>query len=98
MTSTQVLDCPMDPSNDAGAPTVREYLVALLDELWKEGEAFSGKRPFGNSGWEFEVYTALVSAGLVYGVIDDDGYLDDVDQPGADRLVRNAIDSLRTTR
>jgi hypothetical protein len=93
--SNAVLDCPMDPdTNDAGASTVREYLVALLAELWKAGEGFSGKRPFGNSGWEFEVYQALVAAELVEGAIDDDGYLDECDSSEADRLVRDAISAL----
>lgn len=47
------------PSNDAGADTVKEYLVELLSTLWNEGEGFSGKRPFGTSGWEYEL-TAYV--------------------------------------
>jgi hypothetical protein len=94
---SDILDCPMDPkTNDASAASVREYLAALLAELWKEGEAFSGKRPFGNSGWEWEVYTALVRADLVNGEIDDDGYLDDVDHAAADALVQDAIRSLAT--
>lgn len=93
-----ILDCPMNPgTNDAGAATVREYLAALLAELWKEGEAFSGKRPFGNSGWEWDVYAALVAAGLVDGVLDEDGYLDEVDAQQADRLILRAIASLGGT-
>ena len=96
---TNVLDCPMDPAkNDAGAATVRGYLAALLAELWREGEGFCGKRPFGNSGWEWEVYTALVREELVPGVIDDDGYLDEVDQDAADRVVRDAITTLGAIR
>lgn len=72
----EVLHCPMDPkTNDAKASTVGEYLGALLMTLWEEDEGFSGKRPFGNSGWQWDVYTALVKAGLAEGsVYDDDGF------------------------
>ena len=57
----KILGCPMNPdTNDAGASTVREYFTELVKMVWGEGEGFSGKRPFGNSGWEHEVYSALV--------------------------------------
>ena len=36
--------------NDADAENIGEYLKALLSAVWHEGESFSGKRPFGNSG------------------------------------------------
>ena len=50
--------------NDAKAKTVREYLKMLLERLWEEGEGFSGKRPFGNSGWEYDLYAALEEKGV----------------------------------
>lgn len=59
----RVLDCPMEP-NDADARTVREYIVALASAVWQDGEGFSGKRPFGTSGWDWDIYEALSSAGL----------------------------------
>ncbi len=55
-TSRQVLDLPL-PDNDSGARTVRAYLRALLTELWREEGNFSGKAPFGNSGWQYDVPT-----------------------------------------
>ena len=58
-----ILNCPMG-SNDADADTVKDYLKALLGALWDEGEGFSGKRPFGNSGWECELIEALQEEGL----------------------------------
>jgi len=58
MTGEDVLSLQM-PSNDADADTVREYLKALLTALWDEGESFSGKRPLGNSGWEFDLLEAI---------------------------------------
>lgn len=92
-TSAEVLNTPMR-NNDAGAATIREYLVALLSVVWRERDGFSGKRPFGNSGWEYEIYDALHEAGHVVGVVDEDGYLDEVDTRTADRLIADAIRDL----
>lgn len=87
-----VLDLPMRPGNDADASTVREYLTRLLATLWREGEGFSSKRPFGNGGWEYPVYEALVRAGLVAGSLDEDGYVENVeDADYANDLVSRAI-------
>lgn len=65
-----ILDTPMAP-NDAGAATVRGYLLALARQVWEDGEGFSGKRPFGNSSWEYEVYDALAAAGRISGTKDE---------------------------
>lgn len=69
--SDAVLDLPMQP-NDADAATVRDYLKTLLAKLWEEEESFSGKRPLGNSGWQYDLYKPLVQAGLVAAVDDRD--------------------------
>jgi hypothetical protein len=45
-------------NSDIGEVTIREYLRTLLSELWREEESFNGKRPFGNSGWQYDVYTS----------------------------------------
>lgn len=96
MTSEQISAvwlAPM-PANDAEADTVREYLCKLLGTLWRDGEGFSGKRPFGNSGWQWDVYVALVRAGLVEGKIDSDGYLEECDEAAADEMIESAIEAL----
>lgn len=80
--------------NDSGAPTVRGYLLALLAGLWRDEQGFSGKRPFGNSGWQYDIYTPMVAAGLVAGTLDQDGYLDTVNTRDADALVLAAITEL----
>lgn len=56
-----VLNATLQPGNDAGAGTVREYLVQLLALLWEEEGEFSGKRPFGNSDWQSELISAVAS-------------------------------------
>lgn len=76
----QLLDLKL-PDNDAGAPTVRAYLIELLTEVWVEEEGFNGKRPFGNSGWQNEVYSAMFRQGIVA----------DEDYDAAEELVLAAI-------
>lgn len=51
--------------NDANAQTVRDYLRRLLRQVWMQQEEFSGKRPFGNSGWSWELVNALAAEGVV---------------------------------
>jgi len=77
--------------NDAEASTIGDYLKKLLEAVWREGEGFSGKRPFGNSGWECEIYQALVAGGAVGGVITDDG-LQSCDEAHANSIVFSLID------
>lgn len=90
--SRDLLLVPMQ-ENDAGAATVGGYLHALLRTLWREGESFSGKRPFGNSGWESELHRALIAAGKVEGgELDEDGFVDK--EGNANDVVLEAIDAL----
>lgn len=74
--------------------SIREYLHALLTELWREGEGFSGKRPFGNSGWEYDLYKPLIVAGVIKGSLDIDGYIADVDTKAGNAEVFRLIDEL----
>ena len=60
---------------DIGMVTVREFLFELLHTLWVEEEGFSGKRPFGNSGWKHAVEQALVANGVIEGELDSEGYI-----------------------
>jgi hypothetical protein len=94
----QILDTPMDGDNDAEAHSIREYLVELVAKMWADGEGFSGKRPFGNSGWTWELYKALIVAGHVRGTLDEDGYVEDLsrdEEARADRLISRAIEVLK---
>lgn len=85
-----ILDLPVR-QNDAGAATVREYLIALLRV------AMDIKAPWGNSGWVYDLYEALASAGFLAAQFDSDGLVDDwgaVDKVAGDRLIQAAIDAL----
>jgi len=70
----RVLACPMaDDHSGSGAKTVGHYLAKLVMKVWCEGECFNGKRPFGNSGWQWDLHEALIDDGLVEGGDEDDG-------------------------
>lgn len=59
---------------DIGNVSAREYLKCLLKTLLAKGESFSGKRPWGNSGWEHELATPMIQSGMIVGDVDEDGY------------------------
>ena len=92
MTPREVLMLPMEPS-DVVALTVGGYLQMLLRQVWSQKDAFSVKRPFGMSGWEHELYDAVVKGGAVAGAtLDING---DVDEIGdADQVIFDAIDAM----
>ena len=79
--------------NDAGASTIGEYLLKLGYEAWVQEEGFSGKRPFGNSGWKHEVAQSLVLDEVVAGEVLEDGEVDvfSYDMGVVDELVYDAF-------
>ena len=79
--------------SDAGKNlTIREWLISLLLQVWIEQEGFSGKRPWGNSGWDYDVYWPLVRDGLIFGVVDEEAeYMDDLDEDAGRALVAAMI-------
>jgi hypothetical protein len=91
--SHPILDLPMG-KNDPNAKTVRDYLKELLHTLINEQECFSGKRPFGNSGWIGELEEPLIRACLVQGKINEEGYAEECDSDAASVLLLGAIKDL----
>jgi hypothetical protein len=94
LTPQQILDLDM-VDNDIGAGTIRAYLLILLSTLWREKDSFSGKHPFGNSGWEHAIYNTLVKHHVVGGSYDpeNDEY-DCDDTAAADHIISQAIEAL----
>lgn len=66
--------------NDHLCQTVGEYFHILNKKLWREEESFSGKSPFGNSGWQHEILHAAAMSGILETVVfDDDGYIEEME-------------------
>lgn len=74
--------------------TIKEYLRLLLITLWQEGDNFDGKRPFGDSGWKYDLYIALIKKGLIKGTLDSDGYVYEMPDgtEEADKLIKECIE------
>jgi hypothetical protein len=77
-----------------GKQPLRYYLRDQLVALWREGECFSGKRPLGNSGWEFDVYRDLIKSGHIEGKLDEDGYVDELDTRQAEDFIISLIEKV----
>lgn len=71
-------------SIELGKITIRGYLCALLETLWEEKEGFSGKRPFGNSGWDYDLILALVQNNIIEGKLDEFGCIIELDKSNED--------------
>jgi hypothetical protein len=71
--------------------TIGDFLIELLATLWTKKDQFSGKRPFGKSSWEYDLYSALVENNIVKGKFDELGYIEDVDISLADKIILDII-------
>ena len=91
MTNQEILDYEFFCDSLAESITFRGYFEKLLQTLWFEGERFSGKRPFGDSGWEYDLYKPLVQLSVVSGTLDEDGYIEEVNKAEADKLISKLI-------
>lgn len=93
MTDQEILQLPMQ-ENDSGADTIGGYFRALLSELFEREEGFSGKRPFGNSGWTYDLVNPLVKHGVITGSLDEYGHVEEYDEDGFNAKIFDLIESL----
>lgn len=76
--------------------TILQYFEKLLTRLMIEEEGFSGKRPFGDSGWKYDLYIPLIKNGIIKGKIDEDGYVDSVDKEAGNRILLKLVEHVFT--
>lgn len=88
---SDILKIKMKCEDVPKAKTIGDYLCALLCGVWEDGESFSGKRPFGNSGWEYDLYIPLIKNAVVDGKLDSDGYIKSLDEEAAHDVILKAI-------
>lgn len=75
--------------------TLKKYFILLVELFWSDPEDFNGKRPFGNSGWQDDLYQALIKNKFVEGEVkeeDGDSYIDNLDFNEADRVIAEALE------
>lgn len=94
MHERDILALPMG-SNDADAETIGQFIMLIGAEVFTEQEDFSGKRPFGNSGWIFGVYESLIAGKVLDGSLDEDGYLEEYDNDAGDAIIARLFDYLK---
>lgn len=94
MSFIDILKVPMK-ENDANAETIGHYLKTLLIAVLEEQEGFSGKRPFGNSGWFRDLVEPLVLAKKIEGRYDEEfDSIDDFNEDEAVAVLIEAIEDL----
>lgn len=84
--------------DDVDADNIGQYLYNLLFDLWIYGEGFDSKRPFGNSGWDRDLFIALVEVKAIEGTVeyDEDGYIQDCqyEESEAIDMINNLINHI----
>ena len=93
MTNQEILNNCMVDLNGSDV-TLREYFRLLLTELYNAEDGFSGKRPFGNSGWVLDILAGLGRIGVIKATFDSYGYLEDVDEDRGHAVVFELIDEV----
>lgn len=96
MQAREILATPME-ENPSGRKTIGGYLHELMVQCWSKGSSFNGKRPFGSSSWEFDLYKALATSGRIQLTLDEYGYIDEFsreERQKADALIDLAVEEL----
>ncbi len=97
-TAEEILAVPVPPDGCSdGFPggTIGDFFHGMLLRIWNDPDDFSGKRPYGNSGWPFDLYAALVRAEMISGSFDEWGYIEECDDEMGDRLITLALHGSR---
>ena len=77
MTNKEILGLEFESTDLGETVTIKEFFKRLLTTLFEEGECFSGKRPFGNSGWDYDLCVCLAKNGIIEGKRSDNcGFTD----------------------
>jgi hypothetical protein len=90
MNYDQILASPYDEET-----SIKQQLQKLLTAVIHENSNFNGKRPFdGDSHYYFSIYVALAKAGVPCVTIDEDGYVDGLDEFATIVLITELIDHI----
>lgn len=70
MTNKEILELKFESTDLGKEISIKDFFKELLTTLFREGECFSGKRPFGNSGWDWDLKICLAKNGIIKGEYD----------------------------
>ena len=93
MTRAEINDLQINVAGleESETVTLKQYFHMLLLKLWISEEVFDGRRPWGNSGWTYDVFVVLIKNGLIPGKIDNEGFVEEVDVDEAKAFVITEI-------
>lgn len=91
MTREEILELPVMRWDISAELSMREYFERLFIKLWDEADNFSGNRPYGNSGWKWDVYATLIKYKIIEGELDEKGYVKEIDEKAASKFVSDEI-------
>lgn len=91
MTREEIFKLPVMRHDLGASIPLGEYFYQLFTMLWNENESFNAKRPWGNSGWDYDVYVTLIKHGLISGSLDEDDYIESFNIEEASQYVLNEI-------
>lgn len=94
MTNKEILKLKFYSNDLDREITIKDFFKELLKTLLKEKEMFSSKRPFGNSDWDSDLIVCLIKNNIIYGKLDEDGFIEDYDWKHFDFLMESLIKSL----
>lgn len=99
MTNKEILELKFESTDLGKEISIKDFFKELLTTLFKEGECFSGKRPFGNSGWDYDLCVCLAQNGVIKGnhitILDCTGFNGlDYDRKEAERKILELIKEL----
>lgn len=87
----KVLELKFIPCGWTKKITISKFFEELLVTLWYENEQFSGKRPFGNGGWQSDLYCCLIKNKIIDGSLDEDGYVESFNEEKSAKYIEKLI-------
>lgn len=91
MTRDEILELPVRRHDLGASLSMRQYFERLFTKLWDDPNHFNGKRPYGNSGWKWDVYVTLIKHGVIDGNLDEDDCVAEIDEKKASEFISEEI-------
>lgn len=91
MTREEILELPVMRWDLGDTLSMKQYFERLFIKLWEEPDSFSGHRPWGNSGWKWDIFVTLIKHKVIEGELDEDGCVKEVNEKAASKFIADEI-------